>query len=50
MALDGFAGTERIVGIADVPDGQYYTEAVAWAKEAGITVGTSPTTFDPVVS
>jgi subtilisin family serine protease len=34
-------------GFADVPDGQYYTEAVAWAKEVGITVGTSPTTFGP---
>ena len=32
---------------ADVPDGQYYTEAVLWAAEQGITKGTSETTFSP---
>jgi len=34
-------------GFADVPEGQYYTDAVAWAKESGITVGMTPTTFGP---
>ena len=32
---------------ADVPDGQYYSDAVYWAKETGITAGTSATTFSP---
>jgi len=30
-----------------VPAGQYYTEAVLWAVENGITAGTSETTFEP---
>ncbi len=32
---------------SDVPAGQWYTGAVAWAVEAGITTGTSSTTFSP---
>ena len=31
----------------DVPDGTYYTDAVLWAAEQGITSGTSATTFSP---
>jgi len=31
----------------DVPAGQYYTDAVLWAVEKGITSGTSLTTFEP---
>ncbi|MDO5783828.1 MAG: leucine-rich repeat protein [Eubacteriales bacterium] len=31
----------------DVPAGQFYTDAVAWAVGKGITVGTSDTTFSP---
>ena len=31
----------------DVPDGQYYAEAVAWAVDKGVTTGTSETTFEP---
>ena len=31
----------------DVPSGQYYTDAVAWAVEKGITNGTTATTFSP---
>ena len=31
----------------DVKAGQYYTDAVMWAVENGITNGTSPTTFSP---
>ena len=34
-------------GFWDVPSGAYYGEAVSWAKAAGITTGTSPTTFAP---
>ncbi len=31
----------------DVPSGKFYTDAVAWAVENGITSGTSETTFSP---
>jgi hypothetical protein len=31
----------------DVPDNKYYTEAVEWAADIGITTGTSATTFSP---
>ena len=31
----------------DVPEDSYYTEAVLWAVENGITNGTSATTFSP---
>lgn len=31
----------------DVPANKYYTKAVAWAVEQGITLGTSDTTFSP---
>jgi len=32
---------------SDVPDGTYYTGAVEWAADNGITTGTSATTFSP---
>ena len=32
---------------SDVPDGTYYTDAVEWAADNGITTGTSVTTFSP---
>ena len=32
---------------SDVPEGAYYTDAVAWAVEKGVTSGTSGTTFSP---
>lgn len=32
---------------ADVPAGEYFTEAVHWMLHWDITTGTSPTTFDP---
>ena len=31
----------------DVPDGRWYSEAVAWAYETGVVTGTSTTTFSP---
>ena len=31
----------------DVPAGRFYTDAVLWAVEQGITQGTSETTFSP---
>lgn len=32
---------------SDVADGQWYTDAVVWAAETGITLGTSADTFNP---
>lgn len=34
----------------DVPDGEFYTDAVEWAATNGITTGTSATTFHPLRS
>lgn len=31
----------------DVPEGEWYTQAVRWMVHAGLTTGTSDTTFDP---
>lgn len=31
----------------DVPDGTWYTKAVLWASETGVTAGTSASTFSP---
>ena len=36
-----------VAGFADVYEDDYYAQAVAWAKERGVTGGTSPTTFSP---
>ena len=44
------AGQPDVTGenpFTDVPDGQWYTDAVLWAAENGITEGTSETTFAP---
>ncbi len=30
-----------------MPDATYFTDAVAWMAETGITTGTTPTTFSP---
>ena len=38
---------ESMSGFADVSADSYYTKAVAWAVENGITKGTSDTTFNP---
>ena len=35
------------ISFTDVPAGKYYTDAVAWAVENGITNGTTATTFSP---
>ncbi len=34
-------------GFTDVPAGAFYTDAVYWAKETGVTNGTTTTTFEP---
>ena len=36
-----------VIHFGDVPDGVWYADAVAWALENGVTVGTSNTTFSP---
>lgn len=44
------AGEPEVTGenpFTDVPDGQWYTDAVLWAAENNITEGTSETTFSP---
>ncbi len=46
--LAGEPAVEPSEQFDDVPPGQYYTDAVAWMVEFGITNGTSPTTFSPV--
>lgn len=37
----------EIAGFADMPDNSVFQKAISWAKEEGITSGTSPTTFGP---
>lgn len=34
-------------GFVDVDEGSWYARAVVWAEAAGVTTGTSPTTFAP---
>jgi hypothetical protein len=41
----GSPGSQPAHGFSDVPAGQYYSVAVAWAKAQGITTGVTPTTF-----
>lgn len=43
-------GGSEIPAFVDVPADAYYADAVTWAVEQGITVGTSATTFSPNVS
>ena len=44
---DGEPEADQRSGFRDVPTGQYYSQAVSWAVEAGITNGTGTTTFSP---
>ena len=39
-----------VLAFSDVPAGKYYTAAVSWAADNGITTGTSATTFSPDAS
>lgn len=41
------APEEGTNGFIDVPNGQWYTKAVAWAQHNAIVSGVSPTKFDP---
>jgi hypothetical protein len=44
---DDASDTNTTPVFTDVPADAYYAEAVAWAVEKGITIGTSATTFSP---
>lgn len=43
----GFVRRQTTPSFTDIQSGAYYYDAVAWAVEQGITVGTSATTFNP---
>ena len=45
--MAGEPETEGETPFADVKDGQYYAEPIAWAYEAGIAKGMTPTAFAP---
>ena len=52
MAIVGLVGLGATAGFAsttftDVEEGRYYTDAVQWAADNGVTTGTSATTFSP---
>ena len=38
---------QSTTAFSDVPEDDWFTEAVAWAVENNITAGTSDTTFSP---
>jgi hypothetical protein len=47
------AGSPEVSGtnpFTDVADGQWYTDAVLWASQTGVTTGTSETTFSPTTA
>ena len=45
--LDREKASQNSSGFADVPDGKWYTAAVVWAVEQGVTNGTSELKFSP---
>ena len=45
--FDTNANKNTATKFKDVPVGKWYSGAVAWAVDKGITTGTTPTTFDP---
>ena len=45
--LEGEPQSDAEHSFADVPNGEWYSEAVKWAAEQGIVNGVSPTEFDP---
>ena len=44
---EGEPGPSAASGFTDVPAGEWYTNAVAWAKESGVVKGLSVSTFGP---
>ncbi len=45
--IDGAPVVEYSPVFSDIPEGKWYTDAVIWAKEAGVVNGTSDTMFSP---
>ena len=45
--LTGEPAASSPAPFVDVPTGAFYTDAVAWLAEAGITTGTAPGVFEP---
>ena len=45
--VSGLPAAGTLNPFLDVPAGQFYTDAILWASEKGITRGTTPTTFSP---
>jgi hypothetical protein len=45
--MNGEPAAQAPASFSDVPAGQWYTDAVAWAVEQKITTGKSATVFDP---
>ncbi len=44
---DGSPATAWRPDFKDVPDGEWYSEAVIWAKDSGVVMGVSADRFDP---
>lgn len=42
--------TSDVAGFNDVKAGDYFADAVKWAKETGVTSGTGPATFSPAAT
>lgn len=55
QVLDNIAGAQEapaassptVAGFSDVHESDYFADAVAWAKDTGVTSGTTSTTFSP---
>ena len=45
--LEGSAPGAAHPGLGDVPAGQYYSEAVDWLLQRGVTTGPGPGPFSP---
>ncbi|MEI3161690.1 MAG: S-layer homology domain-containing protein [Oscillospiraceae bacterium] len=45
--VEGYELAKLRAPFDDVPRGQWYTDAIWWAKLTGVVAGTSATTFDP---
>lgn len=45
--IAGNPAVEEASGFLDIPEGAFYVDAVAWAKETGITSGRTRELFDP---
>jgi hypothetical protein len=46
--LAGEPNVSAASGFSDVPEGEYYSAAVAWAKQTGVTTGYEDGTFRPL--